>query len=111
TTQLVGHPAAHDHDAVEILAADFGDGGIGLAGVSVFAAVCCTGFFACDGDSGAGLLEAEFRIPQLQIFIVVAHEDQDAAGSWRRHGRPQVPEKYAATKPAMSVPSAAPSAV
>src|SRR5262249_5822643 len=53
----VGHPAADEDDAVEVLGSHIGDGGVADGRIAVLAFVGCAGGRAGEGDGCAGLDE------------------------------------------------------
>ena len=87
--ELVGHEAAGNHDAVEVVGFHQLDRGIGAARVAVLAAVDFIPHRAGDDDVSARLGEPQLGIPDFQIFVVVADEHQETEvgqRSFARHG-------------------------
>ena len=78
TAEFVGHPAAGKQDAVEIGRLHVGDRRIARAGIPVLAGIGAALHRAGHRDVGPRLLEAEFGIPEFEVFVVVAHEGEDA---------------------------------
>ena len=76
--QPVGGEAARQQQGVEVRRGDFGDGGVGRAGIAVLAGVGPSSLGAGDGDPPAFFLQPKFGIPQFQVFVDVIDQGQDA---------------------------------
>ncbi len=79
----IRHEAARDHDALEVLGFHQFDRSVGAAGIAVLAAVDGFAFRTRDRDVAAGLRQPQLRIPQFEVFVVVADEHQETeVGQW-----------------------------
>jgi hypothetical protein len=75
--QGVGHPATRNHDAVKVAGLHVADRRIAGAGIAVLASVGSALHRPGTGHVGTGLLEAEFWIPELEVLIGIADEDEN----------------------------------
>src|ERR1700722_16683017 len=77
TADFIWHPAACTDNSVKIAGFHVGNGRVAWAGITVLAAICMARELSRQGHLRARLFETELRIPQLEIFVLVAHKDQD----------------------------------
>ena len=85
-TELVGHPAAGEHDALKVARFHVTDRRVARARIAVFSSIRAALQRTGHGDVGPCLLQAEFWIPEFQILIVVADEHENADAIERSRG-------------------------
>ena len=76
TTKLVGHETTGNDQSLEIGFVHLVQRGIARARVTVLAVVVGVGFWPGDRHRSAGLFHTKLGIPQLEVFIDFANDDQ-----------------------------------
>ena len=93
--EFVGHEAAWEQNGIKVFFMHLANSSIGFARVAVFSSVKAICLFAGHDNHCSFLDQAEFWVPEFQVFINIANEGQNAfAGEFFiGHDRKGFPKK------------------